>query len=176
MVAAAALVISSLPVGQVAYAASENVSHTVTIRVNGKLSITDDTGDFTLTFGDFTTGSDSTVQQVQYRVQSNDMTLSALNGVVSAQISSAVDGVDLKGDVGTITNLGGPNNVQLEEQHTGYATVGTAGTELCKKGATTGSSGKILNARVPIDWRATATKDLAAGDYTTKLVVTLKDS
>jgi len=170
------LVLALGMVGSPVWAASVNDTDQVTISVNGVLAISDTTGDFTLTFSDFEIGTDSDTQAVTYRVKSNNMVDTALDGVVSAQIDSAIYGVALKADVGTYANIGSTGNVALTEHAAGFATVGTTAVNLAKKATTTGNQKKILNGNLPITWKATATEDLTEGDYTTNLTVTLKDA
>jgi hypothetical protein len=171
LVAVFAFLLAVCLIGGSVWAASDSKVNTVTIRVDGRLSIAENTGDFTLTFDDFVTGSQSDSTQVTYRVKGNNMAGAALDGVLSAQISSLIDGVDLEGDVGTIFHR--PGSVQLLEQASGYSTVETTLTGLVKKDA---SSSRILSARIPVTWRASATKDLTSGEYNTSLTVTVKDA
>jgi len=162
--------------GGLAWADSAEVNHAVAVVVvQPGISITEETGDFTLTFDNYTAGTQSDTRQVQYRIKGNSFPTSALDGVVSAKLSQTIDGVELQADVGSYDNLGSEGNIQLEETQSGFHAVGTALTSLADKRVTTGSQARVLNGRLPIDWRAQAIEDLSAGNYTTTLTVTVKD-
>jgi len=158
--------------GVPAWAASSQTSHDVTITFRGVLSIQEDTGDFSLTFNDFVKGTDSTVQRVRYRVRASGMTEAALEDVISSKIDTLVNGIDLRADMARMRFSG--SSVQLQEQNAGYATVITDSVALAKKSATPGR--RLLNGIIDINWKGTATEDLAAGTYSTDLIVTLKNA
>lgn len=157
--------------------ASVDDSHSVRIVVvNPGLSISDDTGDFSLTFDRGYRGAGSSTQVVNYKVYGNGMPANALDGVITAKISNSINGIELGADVGGFTNVGTPGNIELREHASGFQEVGSQPVPLADKGATTGTQARVLNGSIPITWQATATEDLSAGQYPVTLTVTLKDS
>jgi hypothetical protein len=159
-----------------AFAASVDDMNTVTVVVNGVLSISDTTGDFSLTFNDFTTGTSTPTKTVTYRVKGNGLPTTTLVGVLSAKIDALKYGIELQAYPGTYANLGAAGSILLSNATTSFAPIGTLPVNLCNKGATNGTLGKMLNGNQPIDWRAVATADLTAGSYPISLTVTLKDA
>ena len=168
----------ALGIGSAAWADSDDFSHTVTVSVADTLSITfEDDPNFTLTFADdFGQGSVSTGKTVVYTVRANTMSLSAIPGAVSAKISAALSGIDLKGFPGDYTNEGTSGYAVLEKVGA-EAVIGTTATALFNKPASSGSSGSLLKGKAPVHYRAVATRDLSTSDGgTVTLTVTLKDS
>lgn len=159
-----------------AFAATADDVDTVTSVVNGHLSIADTTGDFSLTFSDFVSGTETPIQTVTYQVKGNDLPATALVGVISAKIDALEYGIDLRADPGTYANVGSTGNIALANTAAGFSTIGTTAVNLADKAATTGEQAKILNGNQPMDWKAVATKDLTAGSYPMILTVTLKDA
>ena len=160
-----------------AWAASAETSHNVTVVVvKSTLSITDDSGDFSLTFDDPSAGSQSSPQVVNYRVSGNSLPAGALSGVVSASVSSPGQGIELVADVGSFVNNGTEGNILLQEASSGDRVVGQTPVALADKGATSGTQAKVLNGTLPVVWKATAGQDLSAGQYPVSLIVTLKDA
>ena len=157
-------------------AAQSDQSQTVTFQVNGVLSIDADTQNFTLTFGRFEKGTDSNTQTVLYQIKCNTMTPAQLKGAVAARIGSAIDGIDLKADVGEYQNSGSPGNGILTESFAGFGVVAESLQGLADKPATSGSQAKILHGQLPVTWKASAKEDLSSGTYQTQITVTLKDS
>jgi hypothetical protein len=151
--------------------------HTVTaVVVAPTLSMTDQTGDFSLTFNDYVEGTESAPQVVQYRVKGNTFPVSALSGVVSAKLGSLISGLEIQADVGAFTNNGTDGDILLQEKEGGFRSVGTSPVELADKPATSGAQAKVLNGTLVITWKGKATQDLSAGNYTSTLTVTLKDA
>ena len=171
----ALVMVLMLGVSVSAWASSADDVNTVTVAVNNVLSISDTTGNFTLTFSDFEIGQETPTQLVTYRVKANNMTTGALTGVVAAKLNALIYGVDLKGDPGAYANIGSSGNVPLSESGAGFITIGTLATNLADKAATTGNQQKVLNGNLPIIWKAVATQDLTSGSYPATLTVTLKD-
>ena len=144
--------------------------------VKSALSITDDSGDFSLTFDEGSVGSLSRPQVVNYRISGNSFPAGALTGVVSASVSNPARGVDLVADVGSFVNNGTEGNILLQESSSGGRVVGETPVALADKGATSGTQAKVLNGTLPVVWKASATQDLSAGEYPIALTVTLKDA
>ena len=158
-----------------AWALTADDADTVTMDVSAVLSITDTVGDFTLTFTDYVAGTDSNTQVVSYTVKANNVALAATTGIVSAKVSALITGIDLKGDVGTITNDGTSGNILLTESASGFTTMTTSAQDMADKGVTSGPQGSILNGTVPISWKGTTTADVGSGTNNTTLTVTVKD-
>ena len=160
-----------------AWAGSSNDTDDVTFAVGNSLSITDTMGNFTLTFANTTNGSDSDNKTVIYTVTANNMPNTALTGAVSAKINALVSGITLKANPGAYTNNGSAGNATLDTAVATYTDVTTTAVNLYNKPVTTGAQGKVLNGLVGINYKATATRDLAASDGgTVTLTVTLKDA
>ena len=156
-----------------AWALTADDADTVTMNVTAVLEISDTVGDFTLTFNDYVFDTDSSVQLVTYLVKANNVALAATAGIVSAKISALVQGIDLKGDVGTITTETG--DILLTETAAGFTTMGTSATDMADKGVTTGVQGGVLKGTVPITWKGTTTVDRKSGTDNVTLTVTVKD-
>lgn len=173
-----ALLAVALPSG--AWATSVDNADTVTVSVPSSIAISDETGNFTLTFSNgSSTNSESTGQTVGYLVTANTMPNAALAGALSAKISSAITGVTLQANMAndSFQNLGSANNAVLTATQTTPLAVGTSVVALANKPASTGTPGQILNGRFFVNWNAKATQDLAPGSGgTTTLTVTLKDA
>ena len=158
-----------------AWALTADDADTVTMDVNAVLSISDTVGNFTLTFSDYVSGTDSSTQVVNYLVKANNVALAATTGIVSAKISALIQGIDLKGDVGTITNDGTDGNILLTESASGFTTMTTSATNMADKGVTSGDQGGVLRGTVPITWKGTTTVDRKSGTDNVTLTVTVKD-
>lgn len=139
------------------------------------LSITDETGDFTLTFTDFVSGAFSTTQEVSYRVQANNMAAGTVSPAVTAELGSAFDTAALEADVSAYSNLGEPEFSVLEEAQPGYIEIGTSATSLARKKPGTGHGEYCLDGSLVITWRAKLTIDAPAGSENRSLIVTLRD-
>ncbi len=159
-----------------AFAASVETSHNVTVVVvPTSLSVSDDTGDFRLEFDDPAAGSDSSTQLVHYRVSGNAFSTGALPGIVSAEAESPEEGIELKAEVGQFVNNGTEGNILLHASAAGEQVVGSVPVPLAGKEPTAGPQAEMLNGTVPVEWKASSTKDLSSGEYPTVLTVTLKD-
>lgn len=139
------------------------------------LSITDETGDFTLSFADFAAGSLSSTQDVTYRVQANNMAGGTVSPAVTAELGSAFDLATLEGDVSSYSNLGESEFSILEESDPGYVAIGTSATPLTTKKPGTGHGEHCLDGNLVVTWRAKLTADAPAGSESRSLIVTLKD-
>lgn len=160
-----------------AWADSADSRHTITVVVvNPGLSISDDSGDFSLSFERGDQGAASSTHVVNYRVNGNGLPASSLEGVVTARLAGTAEGIDLQADVGRFTNHGTPGNIELREHSGGFQTVGTVPIALADKEATSGTQARVLNGSIPVTWKAVATKDLPAGQHPVTLTVTLKDA
>jgi hypothetical protein len=154
---------------------AETTSTITVVVVKSALSITEDTGDFTLELGRGDTGSESSTQVVNYRIKGNSFPAAALNGVVSAKVSSLPEGLELQADVGSFANVGTQGNIELYEEKAGFQAVGTALVGLASKKSSSGTQAKVLNGTIPITWKVEATQDLPAQQVPLALTVTLKD-
>ena len=162
-----------------AWATAVNDADTVTVAVPSILSINDDTGNFTLTFQSTSTNGITDFKTVGYNVSANNMPNSALVGALSAKVSPALTGMNLRALAGrTYTNNGTASNAVLSEAPTGVVAIGTTATGIMDKPALAGTSGQILNGVAFVAWQAQATRDLTAADsgQATTLTVTLKDA
>jgi len=159
------------------WAASVDDTHTITVViVQSALSITDDTGNFSLALSNGNAGSESAARMVNYRVQGNTLPTGALEGVISARIGQEIQGIELQGDVGTFVNTGTPGNIVLQENRPGYQAIGAVPVSLANKGATSGTQATIVNGTLPIAWKAVAREDLPASEQILSLTITLKDA
>ena len=139
------------------------------------LSITDETGDFTLTFTDFVSDSLSSTQEVTYRVQANNMAAGTVSPALTAELGSAFDTAVLQGGLSSYSNLGESEFSTLEEAQPGYVDIGTSATSLAKKNPGTGHGEYCLDGNLVITWRAKLTADTPAGSEIRPLIVTLRD-
>lgn len=139
------------------------------------LSITDETGDFTLVFTDFVSGAVSSTQEVTYRVQANNMAAGTVSPAVTAELGSTFDSAGLEADVSSYSNLGDPEFSTLEEAQSGYTEIGTSATSLANKSPGTGHGEFCLDGNLVITWRAKLTADTPAGSESRSLIVTLRD-
>jgi len=166
-----------LALAGVAAADTDQATHSVSISVpKAPLSITDDTGNFALTFEDPIEGALTNTQVVNYRLKGNGLPTSSLEGVVSASLGSELEDIEVQADVGSFTNEGSAGNIILTESGGGFLEIEDDLTPLADKGVTTGNQASVLNGTLAVSWRAEAEQDLAAGEYPASLTVTLKDS
>ena len=161
-----------------AWAISVDDADTVTVSVPTVLSISDETGNFTLAFSSSANGGTTNFQTVGYVVKANNMPNSALTGALSAKISSLLDGISIRALAGrTYTNNGTASNALLADNGAGIVTVGTSLAGLMDKPSSSGASGKILDGTAFVAWQAQATRDLTSSDGGgVTLTVTLKDA
>jgi len=160
------------------WAASADHNSNVEVRVGTILSITfEDDPNFQLVFDtDFSQGAVSSGKTIVYKVRANNMSLAAIQGAISAKISTALSGIDIKAFPGDYLNDGASGYATLDKV-ADEVVVGTTPVRIFDKPASSGSSGKLLTGRVPIHYRAVATRDLSTTDGGTfTLTVTLKDS
>lgn len=147
----------------------------IIIESNPVLSISDETGSFTLIFPNFISGTVSTAQTVLYRVQANNMTPGLVPGAVSARLQETMEGIDLEADVNGYQNLGNSTFARLQEAQSGYRVVQVSETALADKTAGTGGGDVSLDGNLTVTWRARLTAPAAAGQRSQFLVVTLKE-
>lgn len=147
----------------------------LSVLVSPVLSISDETGSFTLSFTDFVAGTVSSTQAVTYRVQANNMAAGTVPLAVTAELGSAFDVATLEGDVSSYSNLGESEFSILEESAPGYVAIGTSATPLTNKKPGTGYGEYCLDGNLVITWRAKLTADSPAGSESRSLIVTLKD-
>jgi len=159
------------------WADSAQTSHDVSVVVvKSALSITDDTGNFSLTFDRAVAGASSSTQTVNYRVMGNGFPTGALPGVISAVVANPANGIELKADVGPFVNNGTEGDIVLQEAASGDQGVGVTSVPLANKGSTAGTQARVLNGTIPVTWKANATQDLSSGEYPLTVTVTLKDA
>ncbi len=175
---AVTLAMLALVVPGSAWASTVDDARTVTVSVPTILSITDETGPFTLTFADAASGGTTNGQTVGYIVKSNNMPNSALTGALSAKISGLLDGITIRANPGrTYTNAGSASNAVLQESSASFINLGTTAVNVMDKPALAGASGKILSGTAFVNWGAVATRDLSLADGgAVTLTVTLKDA
>ena len=153
-------------------AAFTTVGHQVTITVPEVLSLTADTGNFTLTFSDWVSGSETDQKTVVYSLESNDMGQADNDTAMNANIDFAYDRIDLKAKVGAYTKVAG--NTEVAAIDPDFVTIGTANVAIAKKANTTaGSDGKLLKGTLPITYKGVATGDVPSGPQTHLLFITL---
>ncbi len=140
------------------------------------LSISDETGSFTLSFPGFLQGTVSGTQSVTYRIEANNMTAGTVQGAVSARLQETANGIDLEADVTGYQNLGNSNFAMLQESQSGYRVVSSAQTFLADKTPGNGAGNdKRLDGNLTLSWRARLTADAPAGQQSRFLVVTLRE-
>ena len=148
----------------------------VTLTAAPVLSISDETGSFTLVFSNFVNGALSSTQSVTYRIQANSMAAGTVQGAVSARLDQLFDGIDLRGNVNGYTNLGRSDFAVLQETQPGPRTIRTARTALADKMPGTGSGDSNLDGNLTVTWRARLRADASGGQRSRFLMVTLKES
>lgn len=160
------------------WAASVDDADTVTMTVPTILSISDSTGNFTLTFSSAASGGRTNFQTVGYTVSANAMPNAALAGALSGKISAALSGIELRALTGrNFTNTGTANNAVLVESPGGEVAVGTTAVALMDKPISTGSEGRVLSGTGFVAWQGLATRTLTTSDGGSfTLTVTLKDA
>lgn len=146
-----------------------------TVEAPPVLSITDNTGPFTLVFNNFREGTNSTPEVVTYTIQANQMAAGTLTGAISANLSDLFTEINLKADVDSYTNAGDPGFASLSESSGGDIVVGNVSTNLANKTPGTGQGDACLDGTLSITWKATLTKDHPGGSETRIVTVTLKD-
>lgn len=139
------------------------------------LSITDETGDFTLLFTNFLSGTLSSTQQVSYRVQANNMATGTVSPAITARLGSLFDTVELQADISSYTNAGNDRFAALQEVNAGPITVAASATPLANKSPGVGHFDYCLDGNLVITWRAKLTTDTPAGSENRSLIVTLRD-
>jgi hypothetical protein len=154
------------------YAASQTTQHTVTTSVPSIISITADTANFTLTFSDFVTASETNTQLVNYTVKANNMTKTT--GVVTGQLSGLFTGMDLRADIGTYVKAGG--DARLVESGAGFLTIGTVAAVNLADRAVDTAPGKKIRGVLPVTYKAVATADLDAGTQNKTLTISFIDT
>lgn len=148
----------------------------ITLDAPAVLSISDETGSFTLAFSGFLQGTVSGTQSVTYRVEANNMTAGTVQGAVSARLQETASGIDLEADVGGYQNLGNSNFAALQESQSGYRVVSTDQTSLADKTPGIGAGNdKSLDGNLTVTWRAKLTADAPAGQQSRFLVVTIRE-
>ncbi len=172
----------TLGVTHSAWAATASDADSLTVSVASILSITDEVGNFTITFDNNTgsaAGSISTGQTVGYAVNANNMPLTALNSALTAKLSALLTNIQVRGstDATAYVNGGGAGNAILAPFNTDTnapTVIGTTDTRMFDKPAT---GNKVLKGTAYVNWNAKATADLIPGDGgTVTLTVTLKDA
>lgn len=164
---------ASMGLSGIAFAATDSHVHNVTLSVPSQLFIASATNDYTLGFNSgHSNGSISDTLVVTYNVGSNTMSQADGAAAVSAQLDSVFADIDFQAQVGTYTKNSG--NTELVAASGSYVTIGSTATTLMNKANSTGD-GKVLDGSIPVTYRAVATSDLASGDRTQQLTVTLTD-
>jgi hypothetical protein len=154
------------------YAASQTTQHTVTTTVPSLISIAADTANFTLTFSDFVTASETNTQLVNYTVKANNMTRTL--GVVTGQLSALFTGMDLRADVGTYVKASG--DARLVESAAGFITIGNVTAVNLANRAIDTAPGKKIRGVLPVTYKAVATADLDAGSQNQTLTISFIDT
>lgn len=148
----------------------------ITLESPAVLSISDQTGSFTLSFPDFVEGTLSGTQSVTYRIEANNMTAGTVQGAVSARLQETASGIDLEADVNGYQNLGNGNFAMLQESQSGYRVILTDQTFLADKTPGNGAGNdKSLDGNLTIAWRARLTANAPAGQQSRFLVVTIRE-
>ena len=173
-----ALAVLAMALPGAAWALTANDADSVTVTVPTILSISDDVGNFTLTFTGSAAGSTTNGQTVGYIVDANNMPNTALTGALSAKISALLSGITIRANPArTYVNDGSASNAVLTESTAAVINLGTTAVNIMDKPASAGSSGKILHGRAFVNWGAVADTDVTtANGGTVTLTVTLKDA
>ncbi len=163
-----AVAVLALTFGQAAHAATVTKDHSITVAVPSFLSMTADKSDFTLTFADYITGSETNTDTVTYSVRANN--LDKTNGVVSAKLDSLYDNVTLKADPGAYSKVNG--NASLTEAAAGFIAVDASGVSLMNKTVDNGT-GKTTRGSFPVIYKASADQDLSVDAFPQVRVLTV---
>ena len=139
------------------------------------LSLTEETGSFTLTFSDFLKGSRSSTFTTIYRIQTNNMVAGIVKGAVSGHLSEPFEPVELEAAVEGYQNSGENRFAHLVGSEPHFKAVGAQATPLADKETGQGSEDRCLDGRLTVTWRATLKENTPAGSQNRVLIVTLHD-
>ena len=139
-------------------ASSSAVTHSVTAVVPSILSLTTSTGAMAFNFSDYLSGTDSAVVTGSYTVKANTMTTT---GHIDAVLSAPITGMDFKADPQSYSSTSG--SAGFSEAYSGYSTV--AGTAVKMYNQSGGASAATANGTFTVNYKFTATTDLAANTY-----------
>jgi hypothetical protein len=142
-------------------------SHNVTLDKPAIINIASTDPDFTLTFSDFVSGTESdNAVVITYRVKSNGM---GAAGTLKGNLDALFTDVDLIANVGTYSDLTNPTD-KVFTPVAGDITIDVDGETL----ANSSGAGK-LHGDMPVTYKAVATADLDATNQTKQLTVTIAD-
>ncbi len=138
------------------------------------LSVANDTGDnITLTF---THGTESSTQDVAYRIRSNNMALGTVDPAVTIALVSPLGLADLKADVSGYTNRGHSQLATLAETQPGYVPVQASPTALAKKLPGQGAGDSVLDGVLHVTFQAQLVEDNPeAGSESATVIFTVVD-
>lgn len=148
----------------------------LTLEAPQTLSVSDESGSFSLDFPSFLKGTISTPQSVVYRIQANNLMAGTIQGAVSARLDEAVEGLDLEADVQSYQNQGDSNFATLQETQSGFRVIPAGqSVPLADKASGNGSGDALLDGTLTITWRGRLTADAPAGQKSRFLVVTIRE-
>jgi hypothetical protein len=148
--------------------------HSVTLSVPDSLSIEADTTDIVLNFSNYVKDSVSSTKTVVYTVVANNMSRADGEPAMNISLDAAFDRAELQAQVGSYTNNSTSlDKTELAAINPSYLPISAGvNTDVAKKASSIGS-GKILEGTIPITYRAVATDDMAKGNQTHLMFVTL---
>lgn len=158
--------------GPSVFAEAISQAQSVTVHVPSFLNLGGSSSSVDLAFQDNQAGSETNALTVTYTVNSNSMSQGDGAPTVSAYLNDSFEGIDFKASFGNFSKGGG--NTELAPAVPGFVVIGSAPTVLATKANSTGD-GKVLRGQFPITYQASARSQLASGDYTRQLTLTLTD-
>lgn|SRR3989338_7490705 len=166
-----AVLLLSFPVSP-GFAQAISQAQSVTVRVPSFLNLASSSNSVDLAFQDNQAGAESNALTVTYTVSSNSMSQGDGAPTVSAYLNDSFEGIDFKASFGNFSKGGG--NTELVPAAQGFVVIGPTPTVLAAKANSSGD-GKVLRGQFPITYQASARSQLASGDYSRQLTLTLTD-
>lgn len=160
-------------------AATEEVTHQVTVVVVPPSLSFSESEDVSLNFQSGGAGSESEAQTVSYWIKNNNASRSASEGVLTATLQKLPDGIELTADSGSFTNHGPAGGVNLTESASGFQLLTVSEpVSLADQESSVGlgTEGSLLKGQLPVTWKAKAAATLSSGDQPIPVTITLKES
>ncbi len=154
------------------FAQSVSNAQNVSVHVPSFLDLAASSNNINLDFQANQAGSETNAMTVTYTVSSNSMSQGDGAPGIIASLDNAFEGIDFKASFGTFSKAGG--NAELVAASQGFVTLGDTPAVLATKANSSGD-GKVLRGQFPITYQAFAKSQLAAGDYSRQLMLTLTD-
>jgi len=156
-------------------AKSQRVSHQVRIDVPHNLSIASPKSHIRLAFPNdhpVHPGEGTDTHVVVYNVQANGMSQANGASVVSVELNSTFEGLDLQASFGSFSDAGG--NTELSAAHVGFVSIEDSAKVLANKDNSSGN-GRILKGSFPISFKAVSKPGVEFGHHSRQLTLTITD-